>query len=258
MPAQCLVVFVAALGACAKEVPIVEVQGECADVFQGQACAWARMQGNTVVDVGATVPLSSIENAPKDAEMAWPPAPTATLTLPEAAQPQTGLTHITVYWEPIGHPPAPFLVPHFDFHFYTISSGERLAVDCADTSKPPALPSGYSLPDMTLPPDRAKMVGVSTLVGICVPQMGMHSLPTTQLESTTPFRGTMIIGYYHGKPIFVEPMLSQAMLMEKADFNLPIPFVAGMAGNYPRAFRAEYDDQQRVYRFVFADFTAGT
>ncbi len=237
LPTKCMV-FAAALCACAKEVPIVEVSGECADVFQAQVCTWARMQGKTVVDVGAIVPIASIENAPKDAPMAWPPVAAAMLAVPEAAQQQTGLTHLTMYWEVMGHPPGPYLTPHFDFHFYTIPPGDRSAMDCADLSKPSALPSGYSLPDITLPPPMATMVGTSTLIGLCVPQMGMHSLPTNELEGANPFRGTMVIGYYQGKTIFVEPMLSQSMLMEKSAFNLTIPFIPGMAGNHPRAFRA--------------------
>jgi len=253
-----LVVFAAALSACAKEVPIVEVSGECADVFQARLCTWARMKGDSVVDVGALVPIASIENAPKDAPMVWPPVAVATLKLPEAAQQQTGLTQLTMFWEATGHPPGPYLTPHFDFHFYTVPAEDRSAMDCADLSKPSVLPSGYSLPDVPLPPPVAKMFGVSTLIGLCVPQMGMHSLLTTELESTNLFRGTMVIGYYRGKPIFVEPMVTQSMLMEKTPFDLPIPSIPGMMGNYPRAFRAEYDAQQGAYRFVLSGFAPGT
>jgi len=256
--AQCLIGFVATLAACGKEVPIVEVSGECVEVFQAQLCTWARMQGDRVVDIGAMVPLASIENAPKDAPMAWPPVPAAALALPAAAQQGTGLTHLTMLWESMGHPPGPYLTPHFDFHFYTISPGERAAMDCADLSKPASLPAGYSLPDVELPPPLATLIGVNTLVGLCVPQMGMHSLLTTELESTGPFRGTMVIGYYQGKPIFVEPMITQTMLLEKSAFQLSVPTIPGMAGNYPRAFRAEYDEQQRAYRFVFSGFAGGT
>ena len=128
-------------------------------------------------------------------------------------------------------------------------------MDCADLSKPAALASGYSLPDVTLPPPMAAMIGTPMLVGLCVPQMGMHSLPTTELEGTGPFRGTIVIGYYKGKTIFVEPMISQAMLMEKAPFTLAIPSLPGMEGNYPHSFRAEFDAAKNAYRFVFSDFS---
>ncbi len=248
-------VVVAALGACApKEVPIVEHRGDCVEVFQAQVCTWARMRGDSVIDAGAMVPLAMIENAPKDYPMAWPPAPLASIPLPQAAQQATGLKHLTVYWESMGHPPGPYLTPHFDFHFYTVSAEQRTAMDCADLSKPSALPAGYSLPDVTLPPPMAAMIGSSSLIGLCVPGMGMHSLLTTELESTDLFRGTMVVGWYQGKPIFIEPMLTKAMLMERRSFDLPIPSIPGLTGNSPRAFRAEYDEQQKVYRFVFTDF----
>jgi hypothetical protein len=63
------------------------------------------------------------------------------------------------------------------------------------------MPAGYSLPDVILPPPLAEMAGVSTLIGLCVQQMGMHSLLTSELESTDTFRGSMVIGYYHGTPL---------------------------------------------------------
>jgi hypothetical protein len=256
-PPVCLGIAIA-LGACAKEVPIVEVAGECAEVFSGRLCTWARMQGDSVLDVGAVVPLSAIESAPADHPMTWPPTAVATLALPAEAQAKTGLTQLTMYWEAGGHPPGPFLTPHFDFHFYTVAPAEKASMDCVSPVKPAALAAGYVLPDIALPPPMVAMIGVDTLFGLCVPQMGMHSLPGTEMEGTAPFRGTMVLGYYGGKPIFIEPMLSQAMLMEKAPFDLPIPSIPGLAGNYPRTFRAEFNAEQQAYRFVFSGFASGT
>lgn len=217
------------------------------------------MRGTAVVAVGANVPVASIENAPKEAEMAWPPKAEAILKLPESVQQQTGVTQLSVYWEATGHPPAPYMTPHFDFHFYAIPPAAQAAIDCADVSKPTTLAAGYSLPDQPLPPDMAKMIGVSTLVGVCVPGMGVHSLLTAELESKDVVRGSMVLGYYHSKPIFVEPMLTRALLLEKRSFDLSIPAsIPGMTGAHPRAFHADYDAQQQVYHFVFSDFAPGT
>ncbi len=242
---------------CAREVPIVEVQGDCGAVFKGQICTWSRTKGDSVVDAGAVVPVSSIEGAPADAQMAWPPVAEAKLKLPAAVQAKTGFTQLTVFWEPMGHPPAPFMTPHFDFHFYLVPPGEEMTYDCKDLTKPANLPAAYTLPDMELPPDMAKMIGVSTLVGVCVPNMGMHSLPISEMERKDTFTGDMVIGYYQGKPIFIEPMLTKAMLMEKKSFDLTIPTVPGLGGNYPRAFHAEYDEKQQSYRFIFSGFAPG-
>jgi hypothetical protein len=243
--------------ACAREVPIVEVPGECGATFAGQICTWARMKGDSVVDVGATVPVASIEGAPADAPMVWPPVAEAKLKLPAAVQAKAGLTQLTVFWEAMGHPPLQFMTPHFDFHFYIVPAGEEMTYDCKDTTKPAALPAAYTLPDETMPPDVAKMIGVSTLIGVCVPNMGMHSLPTSEMERKDTFRGNIVIGYYVGKPIFIEPMLTKAMLMEKQSFDLPIPTIPGLGGIYPRLFRAEYDARQQSYRFIFSAFAPG-
>jgi hypothetical protein len=206
------------------------------------------------VEVGALVPMATIENAPSAPSMDWPPVALAMLDIPEGARAQSGFTHITVYWEAGGHPPAPYMTPHFDFHFYTIAGADRMAIDCKDNAKPAALPVAYDLPDQPLPPDMAKMMGVSTLVGVCIPTMGMHSLLKSELESKETFRGSMVVGYYHGKPIFVEPMLTKAMLMEKKSFELAMPDVPGMTGAHPTKFRADFDAAQQAYKFTFSAF----
>jgi hypothetical protein len=253
-----LAILLMAIGSCKATPKVATVNGQCADVYHSQVCTWARMQGDSVLAVGVSVPVAAIDSAPaEDTAMAWPPVAAAVLQLPESAQQQSGLTHFTMYWEAHGHPPAPYEVPHFDFHFYTIPSAERMAITCADTAKPATLPAGYALPDEPLPPDVAKMIGVPVLVGICVPQMGMHSLLASEMESTTPFRGSMVIGYYQAKPIFIEPMISKAMLEEKQSFSFPIPAIPGLSGSHPTTFQGEYDAQQGVYSFTFSGFKAG-
>lgn len=246
------VLLAVVVGACAANAPLVEVKGACADVFKAQVCTWAKTRGKTVVEVGALVPIASIENA--EGAMEWPPVPVARLDVPESARQQGGLTELTIYWEGMGHPPGPYMTPHFDFHFYTIAATEQDAIDCADLTKPASLAPGYVLPDVTLPPDMAKMTGVATLVGLCVPKMGMHSLLATEMESKETFRGSMVIGYYHGKPVFIEPMVSKAMLMEKKSFDLAIPEIPGL-GAHPTKFHAEYDATQGAYVFTFSAFT---
>ena len=73
-PAHCAPVLLAlfALGACAeREVPIVETQGECGDMFSARICTWARMQGDSVIDIGAMVPVA----------LAMPPSSSVTLSV---------------------------------------------------------------------------------------------------------------------------------------------------------------------------------
>ena len=240
-----------------KEVPVSETKGACADIHKSQVCTWAKMQGETVLEVGATVPIGSIENAPADTTMVWPPVPVATLDIPEVAREKSGMTNVTVFWEPHGHPTPTFLTPHFDFHFNGISSAELTAIDCKDLTKPASLPSGYALPDFDLPPDMTKMMGVKTMVGLCVPKMGMHAVTTADVERKEPFQGSMIVGYNMGKPIFFEPMISKALLMKKESFDLTVPAVPGQTGPQASKFHAEYDAQKQEYRLIFSGFSGG-
>lgn len=101
------------------------------------------------------------------------------------------------------------------------------------------------------------MMGVKTMVGLCVPKMGMHAVTTADVERKEPFQGSMIVGYDMGKPIFFEPMISRAMLMKKESFDLTMPTVPGWTGAQPSKFHAEYDAQKQEYRLIFSGFPAG-
>lgn len=251
--AAAIVALALSVTACAKAPRSEIVQGECKPVHGADVCTWGEVTGGTVVAFGASVPLGAIENAPADREMAFPPAADAIVALPETVANATGFHSLTVFWEPHGHPPGPYLTPHFDFHFYHITPAELSAIDCADSTKPAQLAAGYELPDVTIE-------GLGNLVGLCVPQMGMHSLLASELTSEQPFAKTMVLGYYGGRPIFVEPMLTSATLLERRSFTLDLPDVPGRApaGRYPTTFRADYDSVAQAYRFVFSDLAGAS
>ena len=223
----------------------------CATTLGAEVCAWAVMDGDAVVEVGATIPMSLVESVPADAPMVWPPEALVTLALPAEARSALGIDHMTVNWEAHGHPPAAFLAQHFDFHFYSITQADVGAIDCSDETLPPTLPAAYALPDIEVP-------GMGTLVGLCVPRMGMHAMPTPDVSATEGFDASMIIGYYGGKPVFFEPMVARDFLRERADFVLPMPAVEGLPSGvrYPTVFRADFDAASDAYRLVFSGFGA--
>ena len=228
------------------------VQGACRPVNGAEICVWEERSGNTLLAFGATIPLRAIENAPADAPMAWPPVAAAEVPLPDAVKSVTGLDNLTVFWEPHGHPPGPFSTPHFDLHFNSATAAELQAIDCADSTKPSAPPAGYELPDVTIPQ-------LGTLVGLCVPHMGMHAMPSTEVNRATPFEKAIVVGYYHGGPIFVEPMIAQVTLLERRGFDMAVPDVQGPSGTrYPTRFHADYDSTAQAYRFVFSAFREPT
>jgi len=240
------VIMAAGCGGSAPEARTV--QGACADVYGGNVCTWADLDGAGVVTAfGATVPLAAIEGAPDEMEMVFPPVASAAVALPAEVTAANGLDHLTVYWEAHGHPPGPYLTPHFDFHFYNIPSATRAAIDCVDLTKPTALPAGYELVDVEIPE-------IGMLEGLCVPGMGMHGLLASELASDQLFHGTMVIGYNAGAPIFVEPMITRDMLLKRQSFDLPVPAVPGLPDGvrYPQRFRAEYQADTDTYRFTFS------
>lgn len=238
--------------ACGSRAPVVEmVDGACSPVHGADVCTWGETTNGAVTAFGATVPISAIENAPPDAAMTFPPMAAATIALPASVAASTGFQTLTIFWEPHGHPPGPYLTPHFDFHFYSLSATEINAIDCSDSSKPAQAPAAYALPDVAIP-------GMGELVGLCIPMMGMHAVSAAELASEAVFEKTMVVGYYSGAPIFVEPMLTRATLMQRQGFTLEMPEVPGRpsTARYPMKFRADYDSTAQAYRFVFSELEA--
>src|SRR6516162_2546149 len=105
---------VAAVLGCSKNDSVVELKGSCVDVYKSQVCTWARMQGENLVEVGATVPIGSIENSPADPPMVWPPVQVAVIDLADAAREKGELMNLSMYCEAHGHPPGEYITPHFD------------------------------------------------------------------------------------------------------------------------------------------------
>jgi hypothetical protein len=210
----------------------------------------------SIQEMGATLPLALITNAPT--------------SLPEGANPEmpdpahvlhmgfgtgaatTFIDHLEIDYNPVGHPPqGVYTVPHFDVHFYGIPLTKQLAIDCNDQTLVVAdhLPQNFMLGKAGPPP-----------AGDCVPQMGLHAIDLTSPEwdrtNPMPFSKTMILGYYGGDFIFVEPMITREQLLKKEDFSLPItlPSVTGHLSNFPTMFRAMFDAPSQSYRLALTDF----
>jgi len=241
---------VAVLAGCGEATRRVE--GECRDVYGADVCTWATFSDGAIDELGVDFPVAVAENVPEEMQMVWPPAPIAILEFPAEAVAATGLTHFELNWEHHGHPPQTFMEPHFDFHFYGIAPDRMSSIDCRDDTKAETLPEGYVLPDASDPEH-------GLLTGLCVPSMGMHAMTREQLASDEPFTATMLIGYYGGEVIFIEPMISRATLMEDRSFALDVPSLQGPTEitRYPSAFRADFDAGSGVYRLVFSGFTSG-
>lgn len=218
----------------------------CGSVFGAKVCTSYRTQAGKVTEFSMTVPLAAIEQGPATMTMVWPPKADVVVPLAPEVHKQTGFTFTNIYWNPHGHIPAAYEVPHFDFHFYFVPEEEVAGIDCKDTSKPRMIPAGYALHDEDIPQ-------VGTLVGMCIPQMGMHAVPATDLDGKTHWEGSMLVGYYGGKPVFIEPMITSELLLRKHSFSLAIPKIAPTPQvRYPKRFNAVYHADTDAYDFIFS------
>jgi hypothetical protein len=159
-------------------------------------------------------------------------------------------------WNPMGHePPGVYDVPHFDFHFYTISRQERASILPSDpeyAAKANAIPTGDFVPPFYVPPQ-------GDLSLAAVPQMGVHwsdvRSPELQAlfghpERYQPFTKTFIYGSWNGRFTFFEPMVTRVYLLSHPDdlVEIPVPARYPQPGYHPTAYRVTYDAQAKEYR----------
>ena len=263
-----LLIFVAALTAAVVALlawgptPSGErvIPGETRALYDGPISTWARVGADgSVREVGLTMALSAVENAPVDAHDASDEhnhahaEPSVQADFPAAVKDATYFDHVSVDFVPSGHPPEPYRVPHFDIHFYGISTPTQLAIDCSDPTKPEAslLPADYVLVTTDGTPEGP---------ADCVPAMGQHAADITSPEmdpaSGEVFTKTMILGYYRGEFVFFEPMITRDYLLARQSFELRVPNAhqPGDQTQYPTTFRGLYNPNDDTYRFIWADF----
>ncbi|MCR4268816.1 DUF5602 domain-containing protein [Nitratireductor sp. ZSWI3] len=154
------------------------------------------------------------------------------LPMPEGSK--TGYTGVLVDWNPHGHPPADiYSVPHFDFHFYTISRDDIEMISFTGPDDTSAVVEDKDLvaPDYQVVPDTV------------VDKMGVHAIDVTAPEfHGTPFAATFIYGYNKGSLIFFEPMVTRDHLLSKPAATMPVKTPARYSGPgyYPTSYDVRY------------------
>jgi hypothetical protein len=167
------------------------------------------------------------------------------IDLPVALQKDSLIQYITIDWNPEGHEPAHvYDRPHFDFHFYFIGKDEVNAIDCSDRTPIPAslVPHDYVLPPLDAPT-------------ACVPAMGIHAVPLKDVSPGFTFTQTPIYGYYQGRLIFFEPMITRDHLMSgqpvEQTIQYPETFLVNVKNHFiPKTFRLAFDSRSQSYRIT--------
>ncbi len=187
----------------------------------------------------------------------------------------TPFKFVEMNWNPAGHEPEGVYlnVPHFDFHFYTVSKAERDAIMPSDpefANKANNVPTGDYVPPMTAP---LGPPGVPP-AGVAVPMMGVHwvDLRSHELqgilgkpEAFKPFDATFIYGSWNGQYHFLEPMITRAHLLARKNaanvadrdqrLEISVPAKYQKPGYYPVAYRILWDADAKEYRVALTELT---
>lgn len=143
----------------------------------------------------------------------------------------TPFLHVLLDWNPAGHEPENvYTLPHFDFHYYTISDEERAAIPPYEVDS-----SGFK----NLPAPAYMPANYIAIPG-GVPQMGAHWVDVTSPElSGQTFTQTFLMGSYSGKVIFYEPMITKAFLDANPTYerSIGVPAKFQKSGYYPTKMR---------------------
>lgn len=218
--------------------------GAKVDVGNGYAQTFIKMHHKKPQEIGVIVTEGGLTNLPVHEMKEYIlPMPTKVSVIP--------YKHVTFDWNPHGHEPdGVYDKPHFDIHFYFITAQEQQAITCMDDDAPICM--------QTIAPEYLVSDYAPTPAG--VPKMGWHWVDLLSPEFNGGiFTRTFIYGYYAGRPIFLEPMVTLEYLQSKEESELPIrqpamfPYVGGY---FPKEYKIDYDKKHKLHKIVLKEFSA--
>lgn len=223
--------------ACEEDEPATKAgtyYGNEVSLGNGKAQAWVTLDAMAnPTSLGITLTKGALENLPAGGDHS---SNMFTLGLP-AEKAKTPFDHISLDWNPHGHEPDVYVLPHFDIHFYMMTGQERQAIGADD-------PKIEILPDAKFFPANY----VATPGG--VPQMGKHWVDVTSPElNGGTFTYTFIYGSYDGKVNFYEPMITREYLLSNPNKTIELgqPLAFQKSGYYPAKYTIKYDSAKEEY-----------
>ena len=232
--------------------------------------------GGRPLEVGVALDEAALEGLP--APMQMPPGggdphehlDSHVYDLAMPARNPTLYEFVELDWNPGGHePPGIYDIPHFDFHFYTVSKAVRDAIDPAQLGE-----AAYLAKSGNLPPESERAPYFVPLAApgaplVAVPRMGVHwsDVRSPELQGVLgnpagyrPFTTTFIHGSWDGAFIFDEPMVTRDFILGRkaattaasrdSVMQLPQPAAVRESGWYPSAYRVTWDAQAKEYRIA--------
>ena len=188
---------------------------------QGSIWSWTEhdVSGN-LVRLGVTMTHGVLNGLPTSYEQVEAPLPEETSTPPYVTA--------VVFWDPLGHGPEVYSVPHFDFMFYFLTSEELGQISPGSDTIP--VPARFRPPDYH--------------AALTEPTVGTHWGDTLAAEfHGKPFTATFVYGFHDGKMAFLEPMIASAFLGTEPSFSGAIeqPAAFEQEGYYPTHYTVEYN-----------------
>jgi hypothetical protein len=211
--------------------PVVDYGAPVA-IGNGNARSYIVVDNGVPTELGVALSAAALDSLPSAPLMGG-----YEFVLPLPAQNTTQFQVIGLNWNPTGHPPPMvYTVPHFDVHFYMISSSDRTAIAPSDPS--------FAAEAADLPTAALRPVGyVADPPANAIPHMGIHWTDTTAAEfHGQPFTRTFINGSWNGQFVFLEPMVTRAYLLTHPDDLIPVRSARrAEAGYYPASYRVSWD-----------------
>lgn len=218
--------------------------GEKVNVGNGYVQAFIKMHHAKPREIGVIISAKGLTNLPMNEMKEYIlPMPTEIAVFP--------YKHITFDWNPNGHEPdGVYDKPHFDIHFYFITAQKQQAITCMDEDFPICM--------QDIVPEYLVSDYAPTPAG--VPKMGWHWVDLLSPEFNGGiFTRTFLYGYYAGKPIFLEPMVTLEYLQSKKESELKIrqpvmfPYVGGY---FPKEYKITYDKKHKLHKIILKEFEA--
>jgi hypothetical protein len=210
-----------------------KIEGAKEQIFGQNANSWEVLEhGETGRVTGLSLPLKAIEVTGTIIE-----GPIS-FDMPSDIKKSTFIDHVDVQYERKGLA-SNFTKPVFVFRIYGISKSEQSSIDCTDNAKinPDLVPDGYTDP--------------SDSNGVCEKEIGRRSVAKSETENPdhpTPF-ARVNYGYYKGKIIFIEVVITVEELLQRNNFtiNIPSPKIIGSDAQIPSTFTGIYQSESDSY-----------
>jgi len=196
-------------------------------------------------------------------------------SIPRKMKKATGIDHISIDFNPCGHPPADvFTIPHYDLHIYLESPEYRRCMTCTsvdfgpvcdpDNQSTPSSHGFFNVATVAAGPNAGKLAnmpdGFDYAVYDNVPLMGGHSWDTsTQPKSAAEWvKPIWIMGSYDGEIIDYEPMVPLSFVSGSEDktYEESLTYVGQTITELPSKYTVDYNADSGVTTMSFVGKSA--